>query len=96
MSEGIDFEQRIVEGLKLPDERKFYFNGYTVSITPQDVIIILQKNNQPFAVLNTSHSIAKTFVEALSKLIEDFEKRTNHEILTLSDYEERLKDAEAK
>ena len=93
MPETLDFEKRVQDALQLPDEKKFYFNGYTFSITATDIIIVIQKDDQPIAYLNTSHTIAKTLVKAMTKLIENFEKDTQHPILTLSEYEERLKNA---
>lgn len=96
MTEPTNFDKRVQLGLQLPDEKKFYFNGYTITLSPQDVVIVLQNNDQPVAFLNTSHTIAKTMVEALSKLLDDFEKASKHEILTLGEYEERLKNVDTK
>lgn len=86
-----DFEQKIQSGLDLPDEKKFYFNGLTASISIPDVIIVLQHNDKPVAFLNASHSTAKTLVTLLQGLLEDFEKNSEQAILTFGDYQERLK-----
>lgn len=75
---------------ELPPDKKFYFNGFTVAISPIDCTIVLQYNNQPVALLSTSHTIAKTLVVQLSGLISDFEQKTGRAILKLDEMQALL------
>ena len=90
MAEDISFEQKIQSGLDLPDEKKIYFNGLTVSISIPDVVIVLQQNDKPVALLNASHSTAKTMVALLQGVLESFERNSEHPILMFGEYQERL------
>jgi len=75
---------------ELPADKKFYFNGFTVAISPMDCAIVLQYNNQPIALLSTSHTIAKTLVTQLNGLISDFEQKTGQGILRLDEVQALL------
>ncbi len=59
---------------KLPEEKQIYFNGFTVGISPQDVAIVLSRNSNPIAFLNTSHFMAKELQRHLTLLLADLEK----------------------
>src|SRR5689334_2592891 len=77
------FEALLQEALDLPDEKKIYFNGFIVSMSPTDAVIVLQNNNKPIAYLNTTHTIAKTLANQLNGIIKNFEKDTKRKIPTL-------------
>ena len=81
------YEQQTQEGLALPDEKHFYFNGYTILITGVDVNLVLRKNDKPIAFINTPHSVAKTLAIALNQLLDNFEKKTGRPIPTLEELE---------
>jgi hypothetical protein len=91
-----NFETLLQEGLNLPEEKQIYFNGFVVSLSPTDAIIVLQKNNKPIASLNVSHSLAKTLVGQLGGIIENFERETNIKIPTLEQVAEAIQNAEKK
>jgi hypothetical protein len=76
-------QSQLQAGFELPAEKKMYFNGFTLAVTPSDVVIVLQQNNQPVALLNTSYVIAKTLVIKLGDLLKNFEEKTEQPILTL-------------
>ena len=69
-------------GLELPAERQFYFNGYLFTVSPSDVTIVLLQNDQPVALLNTSHTLAKTLTTAIEKELKNLEEKTGQRILT--------------
>jgi len=52
-------------------------------MTPADVIIILQRDNQPVAFLSASHIIGKALAEKLGTNIQGFEKDLNITIPSL-------------
>jgi hypothetical protein len=89
MDEKPQYEGIIQAGLDLPSEKKIYFNGFTVSVTSADIIIILQHNNIPVAFLNASHTIAKTLASQLMGVIETFQNDSGTEVLTLDDVQVR-------
>lgn len=80
-----DFEKKIQAGLTLSEEKQIYFNGFSVTVSQPDVLIVLQRNNEPVVVLNTSHKTAKTMVELLSRILESFENNTEQSILSFQD-----------
>lgn len=96
MTNESEFDARLQEGLQLTDDKKYYFNGFTISISPPDFVIILQNNNEPIAYLNTTHSVAKTLAVKISGILSDFEKSTKHKIPTLDDLKEEIKKKDAK
>jgi len=79
------FQAQLQAGLELPADKKFYFNGYTIAMSPSDILIVLLFNNQPVATLNTSSIIAKTLMKSIEGLITDYEKRTGQRVLTLDE-----------
>ena len=88
MTEKPDYKEKIQAGFELPEEKHIYFNGFTITITGPDVLIILVKNNKPVAVLNASHTIAKTLAELLTNIMTSFEKENNLHVYTLADLDQ--------
>jgi hypothetical protein len=77
-------------GLQLPNEKKFYANGFSIAISAADVILILLLNNQPIATVNITHSVAKSIVETLGVILKQFEKKTRSKITTLNIIAEKM------
>lgn len=73
---------------------KYYFNGFTNGVGNSDIIIVLQSNNKPVAVLNTSFTIAKTLVKKLSESIKTIEETSGNTIMTTEDLDEAFKKLE--
>ena len=88
MTDKPDYIEQIQAGLELLEEKQIYFNGFTITITGPDVLIILAKNNKQVAVLNTSHTIAKTLAELLTNMVTSFEKDKNVHVYTLADLDQ--------
>jgi hypothetical protein len=72
-------------GNELPVDKKFYFNAYTVGVSPADFTIVLLNNNQPVACLNCSHNTGKSLSQMLANIINDMEKKTGQKILTVDE-----------
>ena len=87
MSENPD---PVKEALESEDIIKIYANGFANFFTNSDIGMIFSRNNKPIAVLNISLTLAKTLVEKLGHMINDFEKNTNIKILTTTDIEEKF------
>ncbi len=91
MTEPININvKQLQDASELPSDKKYYFNGFAVAISPMDCVIVLLHNNQPIALLSTSHTIAKTLATQLNGLIEDLEKKTQQRILRLDEIQALL------
>ena len=58
-----------------------YFNGFEMSLTGADVMMVLKLNNNAIVQLNTSFTVAKTLAKKLSKIMEAFESSSNQRIM---------------
>jgi hypothetical protein len=65
-----------------PSVAKIYTNGFLLGFTNSDTQLILLLSGSPVAVVNFSYTLAKTMVEKLGKLVEDWEKKTGHPLQT--------------
>lgn len=72
---------------------KFYFNGFSNGIGNSDIVIVLQLNNTPIAVLNTSYTIAKTLSKKLDEMIQNLETASGNSIMTTDDVNKYLTEA---
>jgi len=91
-----DFKARLNQALALPEEKKFYFNGFAITITPTDVLISLESTHKTIALLKAPHCVAKTLVGKLGSVITKFEQETGYTIPTLEEMEELVKKIDAK
>jgi uncharacterized protein (DUF1499 family) len=91
MTQDSEMMKMLQDGLNLSSDKKIYFNGFTLSITPSDVIIVLQRDNQVVTFLNTTHIIAKTLMVKLQSALEGFENDTEFHIPNLDNIVEILK-----
>lgn len=66
-------QERVSEALKA-DIPQIYFNTSVHVLNISDVMIILERNQKPVAILNTSWSQAKSLVEKLNELLQGFER----------------------
>ncbi|SRR5258707_10450930 len=82
--------QLLQQGLALPPERKFYFNGIVAATSLADVVFILLQNNQPVAVLNAPYAVAKALAKNLDDLLSNFEENTGQHIMTLDELNSKL------
>jgi len=96
MAANPDFDNLLQEALDLPEEKQIYCNGFIVSMSPADTIIVLQQNNKIVASLNVSHTIAKTLAIQLASIVDNFEKGTKTKISTLDEVIKAVQDANAK
>ena len=78
-------QQQFERAMELPNDRRLYCNGFTIAIAAPDIAIILLYNNQPIAIVNTSHVTAKSFGVTLAKLLTVFEEQTKQDILTIDE-----------
>lgn len=63
-------EQELLQGVNPAlSPNKLYFNGFTITASPSDVVFTLQLDGQPFVSLYTSYIIADTLVQKLLGLL---------------------------
>ena len=74
--------ERLKSILASQDIPHIYANGFTNAFSNADVIMVLERNNSPVAVLNMSYITAKSLAHDLSRLIADFEKKSGQAIMT--------------
>lgn len=80
-----NIEQRIKDALADKEVPHIHFNGFVNSIGTGDVIIVLESNNRPIAILNASYTVAKTLALKLGGLIHHLEEKSNNTIMTTDD-----------
>ncbi len=86
MSDTTDINQlQLQAAAELPPDKKFYFNGFTIAVSPMDCAIVLLHNNQPIAFLSTSHTVAKSLAVGIDGLVRGFEEKTGLRIPTLDE-----------
>ncbi len=85
-----DLQILMQKALELPPEKKFYSNGFSIGLSPADLVVVLLQNNQPTAVVHMSHTAAKSLIEKLQIVIRDFEAKTDQNILTIDEISSRL------
>jgi hypothetical protein len=91
-----ELNNRISKSMNLPSEKKFYFNGFIVAISPSDIAIGLEVNGEPVLLLNTTIPVAKEFVKILNDTINNHEKKMDFEFPSLHDLEMRIEKNNAK
>ncbi|MGH8468850.1 MAG: hypothetical protein ACREVY_07705 [Gammaproteobacteria bacterium] len=72
------------------DIPKINFNGIITLLGTGDVLVVLERNGQPVAVLNASYTVAKTLSVLLGNTIAKLEERSGHPIMTTNEIEEFL------
>jgi hypothetical protein len=80
-------DDRIRIALDNPSIPRISFNGFVSSLGTGDVLIVLENNQMPVAILNASYTVSKTFAAKLTGLIETLEKRSESNIMTTDEIE---------
>jgi len=88
-----ELDTRIKAALNNKEIPNINFNGFVNQIGPGDILIILERNQQPVAVINTSFTVAKTLAQKLGGLIANLEDATGNTIMTTDDIDRKLSEA---
>ncbi|NUM54870.1 MAG: hypothetical protein HUU46_14585 [Candidatus Hydrogenedentes bacterium] len=67
-----------------------YANGFTNALGSGDIVVVLQRNGPPAAVLNLSFTAAKSLSQKLNELIANLEALTGNTIMTTDDINNSL------
>jgi predicted ThiF/HesA family dinucleotide-utilizing enzyme len=62
-----------------------YTNGCTLGLGSSDIVILLERNNDPVAIVNLSFTSAKSLAVGIGALIAQIEERAQREIMTSND-----------
>jgi len=77
-----DIVTLIDESMKNPEVPKIYANGFVAATGQGDIIVCLQQNGYPTAMLNLSFTLAKTLSLKLGETIKILEEKTGNTIMT--------------
>ena len=78
----VDEIQSAIQDTELP---RLYFNGFSITLSTGDILIVLKRNDIPIAVLNASYTVAKTLVQKIDGVIGKLEDVTGNIIMTTND-----------
>lgn len=87
MSENPNLQSRWQQAFDLPDDKKLYFTGFVISISPADVIISLESLGKSIGLLRMPYQVAKTLGQKLNQSIEGFETDTGYTFTSLDEME---------
>lgn len=59
-----------------------YFNGFVLQYGSADFTLKVKVDGQDMAVLKMSYTVGKSLAEKLGKLVGDFERITDHNVMT--------------
>ena len=82
-------QQRMQNALS-SDAPRIYLNGFGITATLGDIMILLEANGKPVGVLNMSYTVATTLAARLGALINTFQERTGRPMLTIDAVAELL------
>jgi len=72
------------------DVPKISFNSLITTLGTADVVVVLERNGQPVAVLNASYTVAKSLSVLLGNAIAQLEELSGHPIMTTMEVEQLL------
>jgi hypothetical protein len=67
-----------------------YFNGFEVNYSLSDMSMLLVLDGTPVVRLNLSFTTAKTLSAYLNSTVSEFERRTQHNIMSMDDVSSKL------
>ncbi len=91
-----DLQERIQKALDNKEIPNIHFNGFVTSLGTGDVLIVLERNGRPIALLNTSYTTAKSLVEKLGGLITVLEQKTGNTIMTIDEITAKMGEKDKK
>lgn len=85
-----DNRDDVVKLLKSSELTRIYFNEFALGVSKNDVFILARRNGKDEAVLNLSHTTAKSLTLSLTEALNDFEEQTHQKIWLPSEEVEEL------
>jgi hypothetical protein len=84
----------VEKAINNPEIPNLYANGFITATGNGDALVVLQQNGKSIATLNLSYTMAKTLTLKLGHLVKDLENKTGNTIMTTSDIDIALLNAE--
>lgn len=81
------YEERVQRALQA-DIPLIYANGFVSRMSQGDIMMIMERNAEPVAVINLSYTVTKSLIVSLGQLISKLEEISGREIMTTRDIEE--------
>jgi len=75
--------------MKDPQVVKLYVNGFNVGTSLSDVFMVTSSGATPVAVIQMSFTTAKTLMQVLNQIINDFEEKTGQPLLSMGEIKEK-------
>jgi len=75
---------------------EIYFNGIEIGLSQSDISITVMTDGRRQCKLHMSFTMAKTLGENLSNAVAEFERLTDHSIMTMNEVAEGLKKVKGK
>ena len=79
-----------------PDVAKLYANAFECALGVGDVAVLLKNADKTVAVVNMSHTVAKTLATRLHELIRFLETKSGTPVMTTPEVEKALKPQKTK
>lgn len=73
-----------------PGIPKLYCNGFVNAVGPGDITVLLLRNERPVAMLNMSHTVAKTMVTMIGRAVAQLESDAGIKVPTISEIAQQL------
>lgn len=70
--------------------QKIYTNSFSLGLSSSDLFLILMVNGQPSHQLNMSLVTARSIIKAMSKALDDFEKKTGINVPDINEVQNLL------
>ena len=83
-------QQTLKKASSDPDVAKVYANGFTLGLSNADVCVIFQQRGEPVALVDLSYTLAKTLVQRLGVLVNNFELTTGQSLLTTDEIDAKM------
>lgn len=59
-----------------------YCNGFALQYRPADISVVLKVDGENQAILKFSYTVGKSLAQNISKMMDDFERVTKHDVMT--------------
>jgi hypothetical protein len=82
--------KKAIEDSTLP---RIYANGFATGLGSADVVLVLQLQGRPVAIVNLSYTLTKTLAEKLGELVTKFEQAIGQDLVTTDKVDKAMKAA---
>ena len=80
-----EVQQKVQDVMLRTDVPKIYANSFICGHGRADVVVLLESNNIPMAVVNLSHTTVKALARSLQDIVTQTEAKIGHELVVDDD-----------